>query len=168
MRTSTVLAVLAAVVGGVACNSTTGLQTNFEAALTGLYEVPAVPSSTGAGSATITVNGLTINYTLTITAATASNYTASHIHTGAAGISGPAQVFLCGGGTAPACPTGQGTVTSSFTATSGSQVLLGGAVTYDSLVTAVRNRATYVNLHTVNYSGGEIRGQLIAAEQPKQ
>jgi len=166
MRTSTVLAVLAVVLGGLACNSTTGLQTNFGAALGGDFETPPL-TSTGGANATFTVNGLTINYTLNITAAAASNYTNSHIHTGAAAVSGPVQVTLCSTTGIPmTCPTSTGTVTGSFTATSGSQLL--GTVTYDSLVKAMRNRATYANVHSVTNGGGEIRGQILPTEQPKQ
>jgi CHRD domain-containing protein len=171
MRTSTVLtvlAVLAVVLGGVACTSTTGIQTAFQATLGGAYETPPVTSN-GAANATFTVNGLTINYTLNITLAASSNYTASHIHTAAAGVSGPVRVNLCGAGTAPACPTGTGTVTGSFTATADTMTLPGTpALTYAGLVTALRGRVTYVNVHTVSNAGGEIRGEIMPSEQAKQ
>jgi len=177
MKTSRVLALLEVALVGVACNSTTGVQTNFEAALTGAFEVPALTSpSTGIANATLTINGLTISYTLTMTAAAASNYTAAHIHAGTstggntpAGVgSGVVRVNLCGAGTAPPCPTGTGTVTSSFTADSNNMLLGSSAqITYAAFVTAIRNRLAYVNVHSVGNPGGEIRGQILATEQPK-
>jgi len=166
MRTAMMLAV---VLGGVACGSDTGPQTHFQATLSGAYEIPAV-TSTGAANATFTVNGLTLDYTLTITAAAASNYTAAHIHTGVAGLSGDVRVNLCGAGTAPACPTGAGPpVTGSFTATADDMILPGTpALTYAGLVTALQGRGTYVNVHSSSHTGGEIRGQIVPSEQSTQ
>ncbi len=163
MRTSTVLAVLSVVLGGLACNSTTGVQNNFGAVLSDYYEVPA-DTSTGRATATFVVNGLTINYTLNITAAAASNYTAAHIHTGVTGVSGPVRVTLCG--SSPACPTGTGTVAGTFTADSLNMPLGSPApITYAALVTALRARGAYVNVHSATHTGGEIRGQIFPTEQ---
>jgi hypothetical protein len=163
MRTAMMLAV---VLGGVACGSTTGPQTHFQATLSGAFEIPAV-TSTGAANATFTVNGLTLNYTLTITAAAASNYTAAHIHTGVAGLSGDVRVTLCS--SSPACPTGTGAVAGVFTATADTMTLPGTpALTYAGLVTALQGRGAYVNVHSSSHTGGEIRGQIQPSEQSTQ
>jgi len=110
---------------------------------------------------------LTINYTLNITTAASSNYTASHIHSGAAGSNNPGtiRVTLCSSATT-ACPNPTGMVSGTFTATSGSMAMPGGdGLTYDAFVAQLRARGAYVNLHSVTNGGGEIRGQIQPTEQ---
>lgn len=164
MRTSVLGTAVAVVLVVVACDDTTAPVTSFRATLDGADEVPAV-SSTGAATASITLSGTTLSYTLTITTAPGSAITVAHIHTANAGVAGPIRVNLCGtGGTVPACPAGAGTLTGTFTVASGSTAVLGTpALTFDGLVSAMRNFGAYVNVHTATNAGGEIRGQLLPA-----
>lgn len=112
------------------------------ASLSGAQEVPAV-STIGSGYARIVINesALTINYTVVFTGLS-STQTASHIHTpGALGTTGPVAInFGAVGGTA-------GTIsgTAAITATQ---------------IAQLRAHNGYVNVHSTNFGGGEIRGQL--------
>jgi CHRD domain-containing protein len=70
-------------------------------------------------------------------------------------------VFLCGGGSKPACPA-SGTVTGTIVPAdvigpSGQGIAAGE---FAELVRAIRNGATYANLHTEMFPGGEIRGNI--------
>jgi hypothetical protein len=126
------------------------------ATLRGTNEVPAVTTN-AAGSATVTVSGTSLNYTLTIGTAPATAVTAAHIHSGASGANGPIRVNLCGtGAPAPACPAGAGSVT-------GTATVISPGISFDSLLVLLRSATTYVNVHTTGYVDGEIRGQLIGA-----
>ena len=72
-------------------------------------------------------------------------------------------IFLCGGGNQPACPaTTEGTITGTITAAnvtgpSGQGIAAGDL---DSALEAVRDGLSYANMHTANFSGGEIRGRV--------
>lgn len=137
--------------------------TQFSATLSGAEEVPAVPS-TATGTATFTISGSQITYTVNTTGIV--NPVVSHIHVAPVGENGPVRLNLCGtGAPAPACGTGEGVLA---TGTSGTTV----GITFDELVAAMRAGDTYVNVHTDNGSpppntgpgdmaSGEIRGQIV-------
>ncbi len=110
----------------------------FKATLNGSSEVPA-NSSAATGTATLTFNNTTKVFYVTV------NYsgmtaTAAHIHKGAIGVSGGV-IFGFSSAAAP--------------------------ITYTSAALDLAQEADlkanlyYVNLHSVTYGGGEIRGQLI-------
>ena len=65
MHTSLLRTVLAVALVGLACDDTTAPATSFQATLSGGDEVPAV-NSTGTATATFTISGTSISYTLTI------------------------------------------------------------------------------------------------------
>ena len=71
-------------------------------------------------------------------------------------------VFLCGGGSKPACPAAGGTVTDTITAADvlavPEQGITGGD--FSDLLRILKSGNAYVNVHTVNHLGGEIRGQV--------
>ena len=113
--------------------------------LTGSEEVP--PVSTGAtGTAIFTVNLSTGAITgSVIFAGLSGNATAAHIHQGAAGVNGDIKVTLSGtGGT-----------------TSGTYTVPEDTVLTSDLLTALKADELYVNIHSSEHSGGEIRGQII-------
>lgn len=120
----------------------------YTAALSGTNEPTPPPQVVGAtGSATMTVNGRDIAWTLT-TANFAAGTTApgsasttlpAHIHVGAPGVSGGILVPL----TATVNGATSGTVT-----------------VVDSVLTQLRAGNAYVNVHTAARAAGEIRGQL--------
>ena len=140
--------------------------TSFTATLTGASEVPAV-TTPATGTATLTINGQQIEYTVNVTGIT--NAVVSHIHIGATGVNGPVRLNLCGtGAPLPACTSGTGVL-----ATGSNGTTVGTpAITFDSLVSAMRTGGAYVNVHTNSEGctagapgcnpGGEIRGQVTA------
>ena len=100
--------------------------------------------------------------------------TQSHIHLGNVGVNGGISVFLCTnlgngpGGTQP-CPASPATITGTILAADVSPNIpaTGAARTQginteeiDELVAAIRAGATYVNVHTTLWPGGEVRSQI--------
>lgn len=114
---------------------------NFAATADGSQETP--PSGSAAtGSGTFVVNpDRSITYNVFASGLTA---TAAHIHTGFAGAAGPILFTLVGG------PNSW----------SGTTVPM--SVTEFELLQA---KGMYLNIHTVAFAGGEIRGQLVAEGQ---
>ncbi|MBI2417935.1 MAG: CHRD domain-containing protein [Ignavibacteriales bacterium] len=108
--------------------------------LTGSQEVPSNSSTArGTGYLILDSTGLTTNYRVTI-AGLSSAYSASHIHIGAAGVSG---------GVVKATPFSDSTAEGSWT-----------GQTNQNLVDLVKNKL-YFNVHTANFPSGEIRGQIL-------
>ena len=73
-------------------------------------------------------------------------------------------IFLCGGGGQPACPAAtSGTYSGSITPANVTGPTAQGITAGDlaSALRAIRQNAGYVNVHSVNFPGGEIRGQVI-------
>ncbi|HEX6434302.1 MAG TPA: CHRD domain-containing protein [Gemmatimonadales bacterium] len=138
--------------------------TEFSATLSGAEEVPPVPT-TATGTATFTISGAQIIYTVTTTGVV--NPVVAHIHVAPEGENGEVRLNLCGTGPpVPVCGSGTGVLVSGTNGTT-----LG--ITFDQLVTAMRAGETYVNVHTDNGSpppnsgpgdmaSGEIRGQIVA------
>ena len=148
-------------------NDTNAPATQFVATMTGAEEVPAV-TTTATGSATFTIEGDAITYTVNV--ANIENAVVSHIHIGAPGANGPVRLNLCGtGAPLPACTSGTGVL-----ATGSNNITVGApAITFDSLVSAIRAGNAYVNVHTDDgvdppntgqgdMASGEIRGQIEA------
>ncbi|HEX4957889.1 MAG TPA: CHRD domain-containing protein [Lacibacter sp.] len=121
--------------------TTVSTEVKFKAVMNGANEVPA-NSSTATGEANAVFNTQTKILTVTITyTGLSAALTAWHIHKAAAGVNGSV-VFPLG------TPQASGFI---FTST---------ALTTDQ-ETDLNSGLYYVNLHTANFSGGEIRGQLI-------
>ena len=86
----------------------------------------------------------------------------AHIHLGRPSTNGGVVAFLCGGGDKPACPQ-SGTVTGVIDAAD----VIGPAEQgidegeFRELVRAIRNGATYTNVHTEAFPNGEIRGPVV-------
>ena len=110
--------------------------------LSDTQEVP--PSGTGAtGSATVTLNTSTgaVSVTGSYTGL-GSNQTLAHIHGPApAGVNAGILVFLTGTGGTSGSITGSGTLT-------------------PAQVTAMQGGLHYINIHTMTFGAGEIRGQI--------
>jgi hypothetical protein len=140
--------------------------THFRADLSGFQQVPTLFSSgSGSFTATLSSDGTSLTYTLTYTGLVGA--TAAHIHLGATGTNGGVAAFLCGGGGKPSCPASSGTVTGTITAADvigpASQGLAAG--NFAGLLASLRAGATYVNVHTLAFPGGEIRGQITSSEE---
>jgi hypothetical protein len=125
--------------------------------LAGANEVPA--RSTGAsGVMGFNVIGNRVDYSIEVHG-TSSGITGAHLHTGPAGVNGPIRIALFPGPGA------------NFTANPLSGVdgqLYEGSfeasdvtgISYADLLAGMRAGTVYGNVHTSNFPGGEIRGQV--------
>jgi hypothetical protein len=116
-------------------------QINFKADLSGASEVPPVTSA-GKGTATASLDTATktLNWTVTYSGLTP---TAGHIHGPAApGANAGVLVPLTGDLVSP---------------------IKGSATLTDAQISDLEAGRMYVNLHTADNKGGEIRGQLVRA-----
>ena len=135
----------------------------FTAHLAGDNEVPPVDSQ-GQGQAIFTLNedGTALHYKLIV--ANTKNVTQAHIHCGEAGINSPVVVFLfdfVAGGVNQNGVLAEGTITSAnIIPRTSSEACMGGLATFEDLLERIRNGSVYVNVHTVDFQGGEIRGQI--------
>ncbi|MCY7348827.1 MAG: CHRD domain-containing protein [Pyrinomonadaceae bacterium] len=130
-------------------STTASAQQRFVGYLTGAQEVPA-NNSTGKGVCTLVLNStetqMTVNCTFSGLAASAS---AGHIHdTGPVGVNGPVRFGFTG-----------------VTGTSGTL----GPFTFNptpAQIADLRAKRWYFNIHSANFPGGEIRGQVKSTNQP--
>ena len=153
------IAIVTAALALAACGGSSGPATHFSATMSPANEVPSTTSS-GTGSATYTVDGGTVSYSVTFSGLTGPA-TAGHIHVGPAGVNGAVTVPF----TLPTPAAKSGTINGSFTAADvkaaatpdgGVSVAAGD---YNGLLTLMRAGNTYTNIHTSTYPNGEIRGQ---------
>ncbi len=132
----------------------------FTASLNGYLEVPSI-STTARGSFSAEVRGSTIRYRLTFRDL-GSTAAAAHIHFARPDVAGGVAAWLCSGGGKPVCPTRGGTVTGVIAAADvvgpAGQGIAPGE--FAELLRAMRNGATYVNVHSATFPGGEIRGNI--------
>jgi hypothetical protein len=122
-------------------------------------EVPAI--STGAkGRFEAKIDGSTISYKLEYSGLSSAAQVA-HIHFGQRNVNGGVSAFLCGGGGKPACPA-SGAVTGTIVAADviGLPAQGIGAGEIGELIAAIRAGRAYANVHTTNFPGGELRGQI--------
>jgi hypothetical protein len=142
--------------------------TRIDERLTGFEEVPALSTpGTGEFRASVNRSGSEIRYRLSFRGLE-SPATQAHIHFENETNSGPIVVFLCsnlGNGPAgtQACPPAGGTVRGTIRpADVGGGAAAQGiaAGEFAELVDAMRAGATYVNVHSVDRAGGEIRAQI--------
>lgn len=114
-------------------------EVKYTAALTGAQEVPAfTTTATGTFEGVFNTNTKILSYTITYTGITP---TAWHIHKGAIGVAGNVLFDL---GTTFTTPYTGATI----------------ALTTEQEVNLTTG-LLYVNIHSVNSAGGEIRGQII-------
>jgi hypothetical protein len=153
----------AAMAGG---DSSASGSNDVQERLTGYEEDPLVLSTTGPGQFRARINQRQIFYRLSYRALEGT-VTQAHIHLGGLAQSGGISVFLCtnlGNGPADtqACPAAPATVSGDI----GPADVIGPAgqgITagqFAELLAAIRAGATYVNVHSTLYPGGEIRAQL--------
>lgn len=165
MRKLAIISILVAIVTALTSSQAmaSGGGDEFTATLSGYEETPQTLSSPGSGSfqATLAEDTPSLSFELTF-GGLPTAVLAAHIHLGARATSGGVSAFLCGGGGKPACPPGGGTVTGTITPANvigpAGQGIAAGE--FDELIAAMRAGATYVNVHTSQFPGGEIRGQV--------
>lgn len=136
------------------------MQRNFRTHLNGENEVPAAETD-AQGQATFQVSsdGESIDYKLIV--ANIENVRMAHIHLAPAGENGGVVVWLYPDAPPPQLIEGrfQG-VLAEGTITTDDLVGGLGEATLDDLIEEIKAGNTYVNVHTDQYPGGEIRGQI--------
>jgi hypothetical protein len=143
-----------------------GGNNTFTTVLVGHNEVPAIHTG-GMGRLTLTVNNdNTLSFQLTY-ANLSSPAQVAHVHFAQPNVNGGVSFFFCGGGGKPACPPGNTstpvTVTGTVAAGDVQAVTAQGLPAGDlgAIVSEIRAGFGYANVHTTNFPGGEIRGQLV-------
>ncbi len=134
----------------------TGAATFFVAALNGRNEVPGPAGSPKVGDpdgqalAVLRIKGNQLSFAINWTGIGAP--VAGHVHLGASGSNGAVQVPFFGAGLADGIEAAVGTVT----------------VSDPALLDSLRANPTgfYANLHTAEFPGGAVRGQLHATTHP--
>lgn len=138
--------------------------------LDGYNETPLTLSSPGSGEFKAKIRGdgdtAVIEYVLTYRDLP-TLVTQAHVHLGRPAITGGISFFLCsnlGNGPAgtQACPASPATVTGTITAAQvvgpAGQGIAAGEMA--EVLRAIREGATYANVHTTQFPGGEIRGPV--------
>jgi hypothetical protein len=144
--------------------------------LIGFSENPTLSSpASGSLDLTIAPDDSSISFTLRYRGFP-TNVQQSHIHLGAPWFNGGIMVFFCtnlappmGVPTPQPCPTVSGTVKGTVTAAD----VVGPAAQgvspgeFGKVLAALRAGAVYGNVHTMQYPGGEIRGQVLFEDPDK-
>lgn len=139
-------------------------QRNFVTPLSGAAERPTPVDTNARGNAIfhLSKDGTELSYKLIV--ANIDNVTQAHIHCGSADVAGPVVAFLFGfvtGGVTINGVLAEGTITAaSVIPRPDSPVCPGGVADFDDLLAKIRSGDAYVNVHTVAFPGGEIRGQF--------
>ena len=139
----------------------------FVATLLGTNEVPAVTTSSAGKMTLVQEDSVNIRYTLETTAATDS-VTMAHIHAGAAGVNGPIMVWFFPTEASRAPGTGGGTAARVNGILRVGRITRAGTAfvapfTWDSLLTRINAGTAYANIHSRQFPGGVIRGQVAPA-----
>jgi CHRD domain-containing protein len=146
------------------------------AELAPINEVPSISSGAhGRFKATVDRANQTISYELSY-AGLEDTALQAHIHLGQRHTNGGISVFLCGNPPTvppatfpqpPACPVPPATITGVLTAANivgpaaqGIAASEAGVNEFDELVDAILSGATYANVHSAKFPGGEIRGPV--------
>jgi hypothetical protein len=171
MRRVSIAAVLAltALLGLVMLSATSANEgtLSLRATLNGFQEVPPKLSD-ATGTFTATIKSGQLKYELTYSGLSSAPLQA-HIHFGQRAVSGGIFIWLCQTATNPAptplvpmCPAPGGTVTG--TANFASVLKISGqtlnAGNFNDAIAIIRSGEAYANVHTTNFPGGEIRGQV--------
>ena len=122
----------------------------------------------------------TIAYTLTYTGPFTSDVQQAHIHFGKSRDSGGIVVWLCQTTAKPA-PASVAAITPFCTTTPSSTATVTGTImaanvlalagqnvpagVFDAIADALTSNTAYVNIHTLNFPGGEIRGTIRSEEE---
>ena len=156
MRRPLVLALLTTLLMLAIAPGAMARPTTYTAHLSGAEEVPPVDTD-ATGQTVLRLNGDGTALQFRLIVANIDDVTQAHIHVGAEGVNGPVVAFLFGE------VSGDGT---------SNGVLATGTITADDLMGPLAGRSlgalvaklnsgtAYVNVHTVDHRGGEIRGQI--------
>ena len=151
-------AFLSLALAGFGCESATKDTEIFSTTLAGSNEVPP-NASAASGACGLQIDGNQVLFSLEVHGL--SNIIGAHIHVAPTGTNGPIRaVFVPFPGSA--------SVLLSTPLASAEGILASGSfgpgdvtgITYDQLLTQIRSGNTYCNVHTSQFRGGEIRGQM--------
>jgi CHRD domain-containing protein len=147
---------------------------NIKELLTGYEEVPSVSTrGNGQFNARIAKDGKAIDWELSYSDLEGT-VQQSHIHVGNVGVNGGISVFLCSNlGNGPAgtqpCPPPPAVISGrifaadvspNVAATQGARTQGVNTGEIEELIAAMRAGATYVNIHSTLWPGGEVRSQI--------
>jgi hypothetical protein len=136
----------------------------FIAHLTGDQERPVPVDTDGSGQAILKLSkdGTSLHYKVIVN--NLENVTQAHIHCGGPEDAGPVVAFLfdfVAEGVTVNGVLAEGDITAANIVVQGdSPACMGGVASFEQLVAKIESGGAYVNVHTVAYPGGEIRGQL--------
>lgn len=157
------VAAAAVATGAFAWPASKAAMTASGANLRAFEEVPSlsVPGARGELELAL-LNPTTIGFRLRWSGLTGPP-TQAHIHLGQRAVNGGVSVFFCGGSTKPACPQStsasiEGTIVPADVIGPTGQGITAGE--FGELTQAMMAGYTYANVHTPQYPGGEIRGQI--------
>jgi len=154
------------VASGTASTALASHRNHFFAFLEGFQEVPSVLTDGGGFfSAKVNKDG-TIDFRLRV-GKLSGPPAAAHIHFGQSSVNGGVMITLCGGpppAIVPVCGDDiSGTIPADFVRTTLSPAGTSQGVVegdFTGALRAIRSGNTYVNVHTANFPGGEVRGQV--------
>jgi hypothetical protein len=162
-RTIVAAGVAAAVIGVGGATLAGGFQ--YRTTATGAEEVP-VRSTSAEAKINLKVEGDSVTYNLRITEPI-DNLTMAHLHAAPAGQNGPIAVWLY-----PDAPPAQlipgttegrlvkGVIEPSDLCAGASVFCGGGQPDWDAFLAALDGGGLYLNVHTSQFPGGEVRGQV--------
>jgi hypothetical protein len=162
-----VLAVIALLGLTVVTTSADEGTVSARAKLSGFQESPPKLTN-GTGTFTARVNGGMLSYTLTFSGLS-SDAMQAHIHFAQPAVNGGIFLWLCGSPTfpgptgTPPCPAAGGTVSGTASGPAILSLLTTqnlNAGDFNGAVRIIQSGNAYVNVHTANFPGGEIRGQV--------
>ena len=162
MRRTLILMLATALVLLLAVPVQAGGNRNFVAPLDGGQEVsPVDTNGTGVAKFQLSKDGTELGFKLIV--ANTQGVTQAHIHCGAAGVNGPVVAFLYGFGptVSPNGILSQGTLDAgNVIVRTSSTECPDGVANFADLIAKMRSGDAYVNVHTEDNPGGEIRGQI--------
>ena len=139
-----------------------GINRNWSTHSNGSEEVP-VRDSQGQAQAIFNLSQDGTELDFKLIASNIADVTQSHIHCGPPGVNGPIVVFLYGLGptVSPNGVLSQGTITNAdVIPRPDSAACPGGVATLEDVIEKMNTGGAYVNVHTVVFPGGEIRGDI--------
>ncbi len=159
-RLIVVLSVVALFVAGALPALSANHPSNYRAHLSGDQEVPAVETrAQGQAIFKLSPDGTELRFKLIV--ANIENVTMAHIHLAPAGENGDIVVWLYPAAPPPQLIPGrsQGVLAQGVITTADLVGPLGGQ-SLSALVDAIEAGDAYVNVHTSQFPGGEVRGQI--------
>jgi hypothetical protein len=130
---------------------------NFTAALSGSNEVPGVlTGSVGTGTVSVNLATRVVTYRIDVYNMPVGT-TASHFHVGGEGLAGPVVVNF----TVPAGISNDFAISGTASATDLVPRAAQGINSWEDFIQALLLGNVYMNVHSTNNPGGEIRGQVI-------